>query len=155
MADTPPTQLSGTSRRLQIVRLLLGLKAIGDGGAWTLTHEFFGWRKFSRGKSVGAAAGLIPGEFASGNMDRELSITKAGNRRVRRLMTQLAWLWIRYQPETEISRWFVENFASGPSKRRRVGIVAASRKLLVALWRYVEHGVVIEGAVYKDCALAA
>ena len=76
-------------------------------------------------------------------------ISKAGNRRVRRTMIELAWLWLRWQPDSALSQWFNQRWAHGDKRQRRVGIVALARKLLIALWRYVEHGVIPEAAVLK------
>jgi transposase len=84
---------------------------------------------------------------------RDQGITRAGNRHVRRLMVQLAWGWVRYQPDSALTRWFQRRFGDGGSRRlRRIGIVALARKLLIALWRYVEHGELPEGALVKQPA---
>ena len=85
--------------------------------------------------------------YSSGSTELEQGISKAGNPLVRTRMVELAWLWIRYQPRSELSQWFQRRFAGGGSRRRRVGIVAVARKLLIALWHLVEHGVVPQGAV--------
>ena len=125
------------------------LKALGPVGATILVSELFGWRKFKNGKQVGSCAGLAPTPYASGDMQREQGISKAGNRRVRTLCVELAWTWLRYQPESALAKWFNARFAKGQSRSRRLGIVALARKLLVALWRYLEHGVVPDGALMK------
>ena len=111
--------------------------------------EFFGWRRFRNVKEVGAAAGLAPSVYSSGEMDIGLGITKAGNRRIRRLMVELGWGWLRYQTGSQISRWFAKRFEKGSKRVRRIGIVAVARKLLVALWKYLEKGIVPEGARLK------
>lgn len=147
--DVVPHKLQGRARRVQMVSLLMQWRAIGERGSWTLVDEFLGWRNFTRGKQVGAAAGLIPGVWQSGDSDPEQSISKVGNGRVRRLMVQLAWGWLRFQPDSNLSHWYQEKFGDGGSRRRRVGIVALARKLLIALWRFVEHGQLLEGAVFK------
>lgn len=98
---------------------------------------------------MGALAGLTPTPYQSGTMKRELGISKAGNRRVRAMMIEIAWGWLNYQPGSALTRWYEERFASGSSVQRRKGIVALARKLLIALWRYVEQGVMPEGAMLK------
>ena len=76
-------------------------------------------------------------------------MSKAGNRHVRALAIEIAWGWLRYQPESELSQWYQRRFGDGSSRVRRIGIVALARKLLVALWRYLETGLVPQGAVLK------
>jgi len=125
---------------------LHGLKGVGIQGARILVAEFFGWRTFDGGKQVGALAGLTGCPYASGEMEREQGISKSGNYRIRTLMVEMAWSWQRFQPHSRLSRWFKERFGQG-RRHRRIGIVALARKLLVALWRYVEFGIVPEGAV--------
>ena len=129
------------------VLTLQKLKGIGPVSSWNLTYEFFGWRRFNNVKEVGAAAGLAPTPYDSGGSQREQGISKSGNRRVRALMIELGWSWLRFQPESELSMWFKKRFANGGKRMRRIGIVALSRKLLVALWKYVEQGIVPKGAV--------
>jgi hypothetical protein len=90
---------------------------------------------------VAALAGLTPTPYESGNRLREQGISKAGNRRVRTLAIEIAWAWLRYQPRSKLSRWFLERFAAGGSRMRRIGIVALARRLLIDLWRFLEHGV--------------
>jgi len=87
---------------------------------------------------VGGLAGLTGTPYDSGESTREQGISKAGNRRVRRVAIELAWSWVRYQPDSELSQWFRERFAHGSMRMRKVGIVAVARKLLVALWKYIE-----------------
>ncbi len=130
------------------VNLLKGLKGIGDIGAWVFVMEWFGWRQFKNRREVGAAAGLVGAPYDSGESRREQGITKAGNYRIRTLSIELAWCWLRYQPESELSRWFNERFNQG-KRSKRVGIVALARKLLIALWRYVEAGEMPQGAALK------
>lgn len=131
------------------VRRLMQLRGIGENGSWLLVHEFFAWRRFENRRQVGALAGLVPTPYRSGEMDREQGISKAGNRRVRRMMIELAWCWLRFQPDSELSLWFERRYGSGTPRSRRVGIVALARKLLVALWRYLDQGVIPEGAILK------
>lgn len=130
-----------------VARKLQSLAAIGMVGAQVLGYEFFSWRRFQNARQVGALSGLTGTPHSSGSVEREQGISKAGNRRVRAVMTELAWCWLKYQPKSALSQWFSARFGSGPGRLRRIGIVALARKLLVALWRYVDQGVVPEGAV--------
>ena len=131
------------------VRQLLRLRAIGPNGAWVYVHEFFGWRQFRNRKEVGAAAGLVPTPYQSGDESREQGISKAGSRHIRAVAIEIAWCWLRYQPGSRLSRWYQERFGRGGTRARKVGIVALARKLLIELWRFLEHGVIPEGAVLK------
>lgn len=134
---------------MQKVRQLLCLKGIGVNSAWTFTMEFFAWRRFRNRRQVGALAGLTPTPYASGSSTREQGISKAGNRHIRGLAIEIAWIWLRYQPHSELSRWYQQRFGHGSSRLRRIGIVGLARKLLIALWRYLETGVVPAGAILK------
>lgn len=131
------------------VRQLLRLRAIGANGAWVYVNEFFGWRQFRNRKEVGAAAGLTPTPYQSGDEHREQGISKAGSRHIRAVAIEMAWCWLRYQPRSRLSRWYHKRFADGGPRARKVGIVALARKLLIELWRFLEHGVIPEGAVLK------
>jgi transposase len=130
-------------------RQLEQLKSIGPKTSRILSAEVFSWRVFRNGKQVGGMSGLTPTPSQSGDVQREQGISKAGNRRVRRVMIELAWLWLKWQPDSHLSQWFNRRFARGSKRMRRIGIVALARKLLVALWRYVEYGVIPEGAVFS------
>ncbi len=134
---------------IHMIEQLRSLKGVGWQSSWVLSTEFFSWRQFKNTKQVGACAGLTPTPFDSGDSTREQGISKAGNKRIRKLMVELAWLWLRYQPHSVLSQWFEQRFGSGGKRMRRIGIVALARKLLVALWRYLEHGVLPQGAVLK------
>jgi transposase len=131
------------------IQHLRSLKGVGWQSSWILTMEFFNWRDFKNAKQLGACAGLTPTPCDSGDSTREQGISKAGNKRIRKLMVELSWLWLRYQPDSQLSRWFEKRFGGGGKRMRRIGIVALARKLLIALWRYLEHGVLPEGAVLK------
>jgi len=131
------------------VRQLLRLRAIGENGAWVYVNEFFGWRQFRNRKEVGAAAGLTPTPYQSGDSSRERGVSKAGSRHIRAVAIEMAWCWLRYQPGSRLSRWYQERFERGGTRARKVGIVALARKLLIDLWRFLEHGVIPEGAVLK------
>lgn len=137
------------SEALQQINALMQLKGVGWQSSWPLVMEFFAWRAFRNQRQVGACAGLTPTPYKSGASEREQGISKAGNRRVRTLMIELSWLWLRYQPDSVLSRWFRERFGGGGKRMRRIGIVALARKLLIALWRYVTDGVIPQGAVLK------
>ena len=102
-----------------------------------------------RRRDQGRLAGLTPTPYQSGESAREQGITKSGNRHVRWMTTELAWSWLRYQPESALSCWFRERFGGGGKRLRRIGIVAVARKLLIALWRFLETGVIPEGAELK------
>jgi transposase len=138
-----------TDPAIEQVRQLLRLKGIGMNSAWVDVMEFFAWRGFHNRREVGALAGLTPTPYRSGESAREVGISKAGNRPVRALAIEIAWSWLRNQPHSHLSRWYHKRFAKGSSRVRRIGIVALARKLLIALWRYVEEGVLPEGAQLK------
>ncbi len=107
------------------------------------------YRSFANRREVAAYAGLVPTPWRSGTIDREQGISKAGNWRLRHIMIELAWLWVRHQPDSALSRWFRARVGTERGRIRRIAIVALARKLLIALWRYVTHGEVPEGAVLK------
>jgi transposase len=125
---------------------LTQLKGIGLAGGWVLSKELFAWRSFNNRKELGGLVGLTPTPFNSGDGEREQGISKSGSRRIRCLMVQLAWAWLRFQPRSNLTLWFNERYGAGTKRSRRVGIVALARRLLIALWRFVERGVVPEGA---------
>ena len=95
---------------------------------------------------MGSCAGLTPTPYDSGDSQKEQGISKAGNGRIRKLMTQLSWQWLRHQPQSELARWFTQRFGPGGKRMRRVGIIALARKLLVALWKYLQSGLVPQEA---------
>ena len=140
---------TGTDEASECARKLVRLGAIGETAAWLFAVEFFGWRKFTNGRQVGSLAGLAPTPYRSGNGGYEQGICKAGNRWVRALAIEIAWAWLRYQPQSELSRWYERRFGHGGARMRKIGIVALARKLLVELWRYVETGTPPAGAVLK------
>ncbi len=131
------------------IAYLMKLKSVGSVSAWTLVMEFFGWRKFQNRKQVGALAGLVDTPYDSGTSQKGQGISKSGNRRIRTLMVELAWQWIRWQGGSQLTQWYQAKFAAGGKKVRKLGAVALARKLLIALWHYVEHGVVPQGAIFK------
>ncbi len=135
--------VGATRRRLEM------WKAMGPKTSRILSAEVFAWRKFNNAKEVGGMSGLTPTPSQSGDEHREQGISKAGNRRVRRVMIEFAWLWLRWQRDSHLSRWYRQRFAHGSRRMRRIGIVALARKLLVALWRYLEFAEVPAGALLK------
>lgn len=128
--------------------LLLTLKGIGPEFATVLWLEAL-FRSFSNRRQIAAYAGLAPAPWQSGGFDRDQGIGKAGNPRRRKTMIQVAWLWLRHQPDSTLSRWFTARVGTARGRGRRIAIVAVARKLLVALWRFVTQGIVPEGAVLK------
>jgi transposase len=130
-------------------RRLRQLNGVGWNGAWLLASEIFSWRAIRNGRELGALAGLVAAPYQSGATATTPGITKAGNRHWRTMAVELAWGWLRYQPTSALTRWYLERFHAGGPRARRIGIVALARKLLIALWRYVEHGVVPQGAHLK------
>ena len=132
---------------VEMVRNLLRLRGIGPNSAWLYTMEFFSWRNFRNRREVGALAGLTPTPYQSGASDREQGIDKAGNRYIRSMAIEIAWRWLYLQPESQLSQWYQERFGNGGKRARKIGVVALARKLLIALWRYLETGEVPAGAV--------
>jgi len=128
--------------------LLLKLKGLGPEFASLLWLESL-FRNFGNRRQVAAYGGLAPSPWQSGGVERDQGISKSGNRRLRKTMIELAWFWLRHQPDSALSRWFHARVGAAKGRVRRIAIVALARKLLVALWRYVTQGVVPEGAVFK------
>jgi len=135
-----------------LVRQLSRLRAIGMDSAWKLDKELFGWRQFNNRRQVAASVGLTPTPYDGGGSQVEQGISKAGNKRVRSLLIELAWSWLRYQPDSELSQWYSRRFAAAGKRMRRVGIVALARRLVIALWRYLQHGEIPAGAQLKPAA---
>lgn len=128
--------------------MLAQLKGIGPEFAACLWLEGF-WRTFANRRQVAAYCGLAPTPWQSGSIEREQGISKAGNPRLRETMIELAWLWLRHQPGSALSKWFKKRVGNEGGRVRRIAIVAMARKLLVALWRYLTDGIIPEGAVLK------
>jgi len=128
------------------VRRLQQLIAIGRGSSWIFVMELFGWRQFRNRREVAGAVGLTPTPYDSGDSQREQGISRSGNRRIRKLLIEIAWLWLRFQPDSKLSRWYRQRFAKAGKRMRRIGIVAMARRLVIDLWRYLECGTVPEGA---------
>jgi transposase len=132
-----------------MVRQLVRLRGVGEISAWLLTMELFSWRRFRNRREVAGIMGLTATPSSSGDRRREQGIGKGGSALLRGLAMELAWCWLRYQPTSELSQWYRTRFALGGSRQRRIGIVALARRLMIALWRYVETGRVPTGATMK------
>ena len=131
------------------VRQLNQLCGVGIDSAWLYVMEFFAWRQFRNRRQVGGLAGLTDAHYRSGDLKHEQGISKAGNRWVRALAINTAWAWLRYQPQSALARWYEQKFGRGNSRTRKIGIVALARKLLIAFWRYLDTGVIPEGAMLR------
>jgi transposase len=131
------------------VRQLLRLYGIGENSAWPFVVELFGWRAFRNRRQIGGLLGLAPTPYQSGDEQRELGISKAGPGQVRGLTIEIAWGWLQHQPDSELSRWYWRKFGHGSKRIRKMGIVALARKLLIALWRYLEYREIPAGARLK------
>jgi transposase len=129
-------------------RMLLEFKGIGAECAATLWLEAL-FRHFDNRRQLASYAGLAPTPWQSGSVDREQGVSKAGNPRLRAILIELAWLWLRHQPQSALALWFKERVKRNGGRMKKTTIVALARKLLVGLWKYVTAGVVIEGAVMK------
>jgi len=142
--DTVPTLCEATERKRHL--LLLQLKSIGPAISALLSREVY-YRQFANRRQVGSFLGLTPSPYNSGEEERCQGISRAGSGHVRAIMIETAWLWIRHQPKSALTRWFVERTAGQSTRMRKIMIVAVARKLAIALWRYVEHGLVPQGAI--------
>jgi transposase len=134
---------------LEKVRRLQQLMGVGLGSSWIFVMELFGWRQFRNRRELAAAVGLTPTPYNSGDSVREQGISRSGNQRIRKLLIEIAWAWLRFQSKSKLSQWYEQRFAKGGKRMRRVGIVALARRLVIDLWRYVESGIVPEGAQLK------
>jgi transposase len=130
------------------IKQLINLKGLGPVSSQGFVNEVF-YRSFANRRQVGACFGLTGTPFNSGNSERDQGISKAGNRRARALAVELAWLWLRHQPDSELSRWFRARVGDQKGRVRRIAAVALARKLMVALWRYLTTGVVPTGATLR------
>lgn len=137
------------------VAQLMRLVGIGARGACVLAHEIFGWRKFANRRELAGCLGVAPTPYASGDSQIEQGISKAGNRRARTLLTELAWCWLRLQPDSALTKWFNERFARGGARMRRIGIVALARRLAIAIWRFLRDGELPTGARLKALPTSA
>jgi len=144
-AKSKPQQTTSAKK----IKDLVKLKSIGPEFATVLVGEVF-YRIFNNRKQIGSYVGLTPSPFQSGSTSRDQGISKAGNTKARTTMIELAWMWLRYQPDSRLSVWFRERVGNRKGRIKRIAIVAMARKLIIALWRYLETGVVPEGAVLKS-----
>jgi transposase len=141
--------LDRRTRPSRTIDKLQQVQAIGHTGAWVLATEIFGWRQITNRRQLASLVGLVPAPYQSGETAHDQGITRAGNRHVRRVMVQLAWGWLRYQPTSALTVWYQQRFGHGGKRLRRIGIIALARKLLIALWRYLQTGMVPDGAQLK------
>jgi transposase len=146
---------NGKDSGSECARKLHALRGMGPNASWLYSLEFFAWRGFRNRRQIGGLAGLTPTPYQSGVERREQGICKAGNRWMRSLAIEIAWGWLRYQPESELSRWYRERYGNGSTRLRKIGIVALARKLLIELWKYLQTGTPPAGAVLKKSAKAA
>lgn len=143
------SRLKDTKRpEIAQVEQLNTLRAIGLESSWPIVHEML-WRDFRNGRQVGALVGLAPSPYDSGDSKREQGISKAGNRHVRAIAIELAWSWVRHQPNSKLTLWFQQRFGGAGKRARKVGIVAVARRLMIALWRFLQTGEIPEGALLK------
>lgn len=143
-ADDAQADDATAAKVVQLTRL----KGIGEISAWPLVNEVF-YRRFDNRRQVGGYFGLDGSPYNSGASRREQGISKAGNPRARTLAIELAWLWIHHQPDSDLSRWFLTRVGQTKGRVRKIALVALARKLMIALWRYLEIGVVPNGAVLR------
>lgn len=136
--------------QVEQVRKLMLVRGIGVNSSWMFTKEVFGWREFSNRREVGAVFGLVPTPYNSGNSERDQGISKAGNRRLRSMAIEIAWGWLRFQPDSQLTKWFYKRFANGSKRQRRIGIVALARKLVIVLWRWLTSGEITDGFQLRD-----
>jgi len=136
------------------IAALCRVRGIGENFAAVLTREVF-YRSFDNRRQIASYVGITPMPHQSGGMDRDRRISRAGNPRARTTMIQLAWLWLRYQPGSELAEWFRKRVGTLAGRTRRIAIVALARKLLIALWRYVETGVVPAGVEIRTETVVA
>jgi transposase len=134
---------------MEKIRLMQQLCGIAMKSSWVFVMELFGWRQFQNRREVASALGLTPMPYQSGDSARDQGISRAGNRRVRAMAIEIAWGWLRYQPQSQLSRWYQQRFGGGGPRIRRIGIVAMARRLMIDLWRYVEFGILPPGARMK------
>ncbi len=143
--DNAPTPCEATERKRHD---LLRLKGLGPALSSTLTREVY-YRRFVNRRQVASYIGITPSAYDSGDGHRSQGISKAGNRLARVAMVEAAWLWVRHQPDSALTQWFHHRTQGQKGRIRRVMIVALARKLAIAFWRYLETGLIPEGAVIK------
>ena len=139
----------GADRVARVARALCELRGVAESSAALYSAELFGTRTFQNGRQLGALTGLVPVPYRSDQRVADQGISKAGRGELRRISIQLAWCWLRWQPDSALAQWFRQRFAAAGGRSRRIGIVAVARKLVIALWRYVDQGVIPDGARLK------
>ena len=140
---------TGTDRVAAVARQLCTMRGVAETSAAVFSAELFGTRTFRNGRQIGAVLGLVPVPYRSDQRVQDQGISKAGRAELRRIGLQLAWCWVRWQPTSALTHWFLTRFGPAGGRSQRIGIVALARKLAIALWRFVEHGIVPEGATLK------
>lgn len=145
-ADRDAAIAAGADRVTQVAQQLAQLRGIGETSAALFSAELFGTRTFANGRQLGALTGLVPVPYRSDQRVQDQGISKAGRAELRRVSVQVAWCWLRWQPDSALAQWFTRRFAAAGGRSRRIGIIALARKLVIALWRFVAHGVVPDGA---------
>jgi transposase len=149
--DLAPTPcVDSETKRLR----LLKLRGIGPTVAAVLAREIY-YRPFNNRRQVASYIGVAPSPYASGESERCPGISKAGNTFARYIMIEVAWLWLKHQPQSGLSRWYAQRTGGQSGRMRRIMLVAMARKLAVALWRYLEVGLVPDDAVWKEAAAAS
>lgn len=133
----------------RVAQQLCRLRGVGETSASLYSAELFATRTFQNPRQLGALTGLVPVPYRSDQRIQDQGISKAGRAELRRVSIQLAWCWLRWQPESALAGWFAARFSRAGGRSRRIGIVAVARKLVIALWRFVAHGVVPPGAQLK------
>lgn len=139
----------GTTRMAEVARALVRVRGVGATSAALYSAELLGTRTFQNGRQLSALSGLAPVPYRSDQRVGDLGISKTGRSAIRRVAIQGAWCWLRWQPDSALTQWFDRRFGAAGKRARRIGIVAVARKLLVALWRFVEHGVIPDGAIVQ------
>jgi len=140
---------TGTDRVAEVARQLCRMRGVAETSAAVFSAELFGTRTFANGRQLGALTGLVPVPYRSDQRVQDQGISKAGRTELRRVAIQVAWGWVRWQPDSAVTQWFTRRFAGAGGRSRRIGIVAVARKLVIALWRFVAQGVIPEGATLK------
>jgi transposase len=143
--DEAPTPCKETEKK----RILLThLKGIGPAISAVMSREVY-YRQFHNRRQVASFLGLATSPYDSGDLERSQGISRTGRGQVRAMMIQAAWLWTKHQPKSTLTRWFAERTFGQSGRIKRVMIVAVARKLAIALWRYVEQGLVPQGAILE------
>lgn len=141
--------VAGADRVAQVAQQLCQLRGVAETSAALYSAELFGTRTFANGRQLGALTGLVPVPYRSDQRVQDQGISKAGRAELRRVSIQVAWCWLRWQPDSALAAWFHRRFGAAGGRSKRIGIVAVARKLVIALWRFVEHGEVPAGAQLK------